>query len=173
MKIRDWILLLLMVGVLGVWIWSRVLLRDYHQEPFTKIEERLYSGMKVPQPPPGTTVVVNVCGAKNEYPVKISHWRPIMDAGDPPKLPWLREIVQFVDTKMKEGETVFIHCAAGISRSGLVTTAYIMRKYNWSRDRALEYVRDRRLQIKPRKAFMKLLLEWESEIKSAQASDGR
>jgi protein-tyrosine phosphatase len=53
---------------------------------------------------------------------------------------------------------------AGVSRSGLVITAYEMQTHHWRRDEALAFVRSQRPQANPNRAFMQLLLEWEREL---------
>jgi len=72
-----------------------------------------------------------------------------------------------VDAQRQAGRTVFVHCFAGVSRSGMVVTAYLMFKHGWTRDQALEFVRSKRPSAKPNGAFMELLLEWERELKIA------
>ena len=43
--------------------------------------------------------------------------------------------------------------------------AYLMQRNHWSRDQALEFVREKRPQVRPNPAFMELLLEWERLLK--------
>jgi protein phosphatase slingshot len=78
-------------------------------------------------------------------------------------------MVRFIDEQRKAGRTVFIHCRNGVSRSGMVATAYLMSKNNWSRDEALKFIRSKRDIVRPNPAFMKLLEEWEGIVKDKPA----
>ena len=64
------------------------------------------------------------------------------DAAPAPSLQWLRDRVAFVDEHRRAGHSTYIHCYAGISRSGMVVVAYLMYKNKWTRDEALAYVRE-------------------------------
>ena len=57
-----------------------------------------------------------------------------------------------------------MHCEAGISRSGTIVVAYLMRKNKWSREEALAYARTKRPKYHPNKGFMQQLLEYEEEL---------
>lgn len=122
-------------------------------------------GGLVPEPPPGTTAVLNLCEAEDSYRVESHRWVPIPDAEPAPSLDWLREQVAFVSQEKSAGRTVYVHCRAGVSRSGMVVVAYYMAQKGWSRDEAMEFVQSRRPVLHPNPAFMKLLLEWERTLK--------
>jgi Dual specificity phosphatase, catalytic domain len=164
-NLRRGLLVLLLLGCLGVWLWFLRLERAHREEPYSRIEEGLYVGAHVPEPPPGTGAVLNLCDVKDAYEVGTYLHEPILDAGKAPSIEWLRRIVEFVDRQRRADVTTYIHCAAGKSRSGLVVTAYLMRKHDWSRDRALAFVRSKRPEIQPNPAFMELLAEWEQVLK--------
>ena len=63
---------------------------------------------------------------------------------------------------------MFVHCAAGLSRGAMVTTAYLMARDGCSRDEALARVRAKRPSINPNPAFMQLLLEWQETLKKGE-----
>ncbi len=119
-------------------------------------------------PQPGNYELVLWCGseviARQTYQCDIHIWEPIKDGPPAPRIDWLRQKVDFIDAKRKEGLTTFVHCQAGVSRSAMVVTAYLMFKNNWTRDRALAFVRSKRPPIRPNPAFMKLLHEWERAL---------
>ena len=124
------------------------------------------------EPPPGTRAVLNLCDANDPYQVEVCLWEPIRDGGEAPSIDWLRRMVEFIDTQRQAGVTVYVHCWAGVSRSGLVATAYLMHEHHWTRDEALAFVRSRRPQVRPNPAFMKLLAEWEETLKDRVAAGG-
>ena len=131
------------------------------EKNYTRIEDGLYLGGLVSEPPPGTRAVLNVCGIEDRYQAEVHSWAPIPDAAPAPSLDWLREQVAFIDTQRRTGRQVFVHCHAGISRSALVTAAYLMARNHWTRTEALEHIRTQRPVINPNPSFMRLLLEWE------------
>ena len=47
----------------------------------------------------------------------------------------------------------FVHCRNGVSRSGLVVTAYLMHEHRWGRDEALAFLRTKRPIARPNVAF--------------------
>src|SRR6202011_4872495 len=124
-------------------------------------------------PPPGTMAVLNLCEAADPYQAEAHKWEAIRDAEPAPNIDWLRQMVEFVDTKRQAGLTVFVHCRAGVSRSGMVVTAYEMSKNHWTRDQALAFVRTRRPITRPNPAFMQRLLEWEQVVKEGPAPRGQ
>lgn len=50
---------------------------------------------------------------------------------------------------LSDGHTVFVHCAAGISRSGSVTAAALAVRRDLSVEDAVEFVREGRPQVHP------------------------
>ena len=61
---------------------------------------------------------------------------------------------------------MYVHCRNGVSRSAMVMAAYLMRRENWNREQALEFLRSRRPGVRPNPAFLALLSEWEQTLKS-------
>ncbi|HEV3235793.1 MAG TPA: dual specificity protein phosphatase [Gemmataceae bacterium] len=136
------------------------------EEPnYSQIEEGLYVGGALKQPPPGTKAVLNLCETADSYEVPLQKWEPIQDASPAPSIDWLREQVNFIDHQRKAGKVTFVHCRNGISRSGMVVVAYEMVKNGMMRDEALALVRAKRPEVRPNSAFQDLLLEWEKEVK--------
>lgn len=134
---------------------------DREPDNYSLIEDGLYMGGRVQKPPPGTKVVLNLDETADMYQCDVHVWEPIRDNAPAPTIDWLRRQVEFVDRQRQAGNTTFVHCFNGASRSGLVVIAYIMFKNHWPRDRALEFVRSKRPATRPNPAFMELLVEWE------------
>ena len=172
--LRLLVLLILLAGCLGAWFFLLSRERSYREEgaDYSLIEEGLYMGGDVPEPPPGTNAVLNLCETDDRYRCAVHVWEPIPDAEPAPDLDWLRRMVEFVDTQRRGGATVFVHCRAGVSRSGMVVTAYEMSSKHWTRDRALEFVRSKRPVTRPNPAFLRRLGEWEQALREQPAAGG-
>jgi hypothetical protein len=157
---------LLMIGALlaGVAAWGTLTLvdRSHREEPYSLIEDRLYLGRAVREPPPGITAVVNLCGHEDPYRAESCLWEPVFEGGKEPDLDWLRRVVEFIEKERRAGRTVFVHCLAGVNRSATATVAYLMREHSWDRDRALAFVRSKRPQVQPNPTMMELLAEFEA-----------
>jgi hypothetical protein len=157
------VFLVLGAGALLSLLWLE---NSYQDGPnYSLIEEGLYLGGRVKEPPPGTEAVLNLCENEDPYRLDIHLWEAIPDSEPAPSLDWLRRAVAFVDGNRKAGRTTYVHCRQGVSRGGMVVTAYLMAKNRWTRDQALEYVRASRPQVRPNPAFMGLLLEWERVVR--------
>ena len=137
---------------------------EREKEHYSLIEEGLYMGGLVANPPPGTKAVLNLCGRRDYYRCEHYVWRPIDDGDRAPSLAWLRQQVEFIEARRKAGDTVYVHCRNGVNRSGLVVVAYEMYKHGWTREEALKFVRSKRPITRPNPAFMKQLLEWEHVV---------
>ena len=174
-RTRRIVLVVLLLGSIGTWLGLLRLERSYRQEGenYSLIEEGLYMGGDVEEPPPGTGAVLNLCEMEDPYRGDIHIWEPIPDRPPAPSLKWLRKKVQFIDRQRKEGVTTYVHCRNGVSRSGLVVTAYIMFENGWTRDRALGYVRSKRPIARPNRAFMKRLKDWEKVVKEQPGGKGK
>lgn len=164
---RAWPILAVVAAALAVLATHLAVDRLTREPPnYSEVEDGLYLGGYVPEPPPGTRAVLNLCELEDPYRVESHRWEPIPDAEPVPSLDWLRAQVAFIEAARAQGRTVFVHCRNGVSRSGMVVVAYYMARNRWSRDEAAEFVRSRRPGLRPNPAFMQLLLEWERSLKS-------
>lgn len=156
------ILVALLIGLAAAWA-ILVGIERLHREPenYTLIEDGLWMGGNTELPPPGTRAVLNLCEFEDPYECEVHAWVKVRDA-KAPSIAWLQEQVEFIETQRGAGRTTFVHCFQGVSRSGLVVTAYLMRKHSWTRDEAIAKIREKRPQLRPNPAFMELLSEWEN-----------
>jgi len=70
------------------------------------------------------------------------------------------EFISEVIHQQKEGG-VLVHCALGKSRSATLVIMYIMKKFSWDFNKALDYVKSRRAIISPYDGFVNELKELE------------
>jgi hypothetical protein len=163
---RFWPAIVLAVAVLTV-VAVHVVVDRLTREPpnYSRVDDGLWLGGYVTEPPPGTDAVLNLCELQDPYRVEAHRWQPIRDAEPVPSLDWIRDQVQFIEAERAAGQVVFVRCRNGVSRSGMVVVAYYMAHNGWSRDEAVEFVRSRRPGLRPNPVFMQLLLEWEQSLK--------
>jgi protein-tyrosine phosphatase len=158
-----WLLLPVVLGggVLAVYWAVNEYTRDLPN--YTEVEPDLYVGGRVPSPPRRTAAVLNLYESDDPYRAGVHEWHPIPDAGSP-GLDWLRGRVRFVEEQRAAGRVVYVHCLNGVSRSGMVATAYLMKRDGLTRDNALARLRVKRPHLRPNPAFMLLLSEYEREL---------
>jgi len=72
---------------------------------------------------------------------------------------------QFIDKARKEGKTILVHCAAGVSRSAAIVTSYLMIANKWGFEQAYQFVKNKRSIVCVNSGFKKQLEEFERELK--------
>ena len=70
------------------------------------------------------------------------------------------ETYEFIEKSNK----VFVHCAAGISRSATIVIAYIMKKNKMSHLEAHQFVKEKRTGIYPNSGFLKQLENYKPNV---------
>ena len=121
-------------------------------DQFYKINDHIYLGAYWPRlnfemmKKEGITAIVNLMEEKLYTPPKRFKclYKGFPDDWYPPHS-YLEEILNFIDEQVKNGK-VLIHCAMGVSRSGGIIVAWLLRQNpKWSWNDAMEYVRKSRL----------------------------
>jgi protein-tyrosine phosphatase len=54
------------------------------------------------------------------------------------------DAIRFIDYNIKNNKSVFVHCYWGLMRSATIVCAYIMIKYNLSKEEAINLVKEQR-----------------------------
>lgn len=149
-------------------------LRAGFLKPYTKIEDDLYLGGKAGSDGinnykvaeyPKTDAILGV----NEHPpvvpqngrldYKASLWMPIHDRPPFPGVDWLCTAVDFICNCNEAGWSVYVHCSVGASRSFMVVAAYLMKKYGYEPEEALNKLSLKRAGA-PQAAFIDGLFEY-------------
>ena len=65
---------------------------------------------------------------------------------------------------LAEGRCVYLHCLAGVSRTGLVLTAWQMNRARQGPATALQALREKRPCLQPNSGFLALLAQWEAKL---------
>lgn len=68
--------------------------------------------------------------------------------------------VRILTMLYKNGETVYVHCAAGVSRSPIVVCIFLAKLLKISLDNALEMVKQKREGVRPAKHLIKVAREY-------------
>jgi hypothetical protein len=134
-----------------------------------QVDRNLWQSGALTHVPPGIDCVVNL--AMGDEPafrhpagsfVGYLH-APVSD-GPFRGLPWLRSVVAAVNGWRRNGWAVLVHCAAGVSRSSLVTCACLMEDRRLSAADALALVRAQHPQAQPNPNFLRALREYETSL---------
>ena len=65
-----------------------------------------------------------------------------------------RAAVYRLSTFLEEGETVFVHCSAGSSRSGAIAASALAKRENVSLETALTTIQERKPDVAPHPALL-------------------
>eukprot|EP01083_Nonionella_stella_P157002 509067_1 len=90
---------------------------------------------------------------------------PVKDTSDAQILPYFEQTNGFIDNAIQSNGVVLVHCQMGKSRSATVVTAYVIHKYKYSAEEAVQYVKQRRFMANPNAAFMKQLKQFSCSLK--------
>ena len=158
------VIALVVLGLGGwyvLWEWEK----SINGEPnYSQMEERLYVGGHVKEPPAKTDFVLNLSLTIDPYRSRVTYADyPIRDGAPAPSLAWLKEVIARLEAALSDGKTVYVHCRNGVSRTGMVIVAYYVKKNRWTVNKALAHVRKKRPIIRPNPAFAELLIQWEKE----------
>jgi protein-tyrosine phosphatase len=73
--------------------------------------------------------------------------------------------VDFVRSHIAAGSSVYVHCAAGVSRSATIVIAYLMAEHNMTLEEAYKHVKAKRSIIHPNWGFVNQLRRYEQVLK--------
>jgi protein-tyrosine phosphatase len=91
---------------------------------------------------------------------KATLWMPVWDREPFPGLDWLATAVEFLESNQSRNWTTYIHCNLGVSRSGMVAIAFLMKKEKIKMEDAWAIINQKR-PTWPNPFFCLGLIEWE------------
>lgn len=74
----------------------------------------------------------------------------------------IQKVANIIIDHMKHGKVVFVHCAAGISRSSSVVIYTLMKFHEWGYEKALKFVRSLHTRTNPNLGFVEQLVKLQS-----------
>jgi hypothetical protein len=98
---------------------------------------------------------------------------PVRDHAGADILTYLPEATSFLDTHLRQGTSVLVHCEMGVSRSATVVLAYLMRYHNRTRDESYILLKQRRPSMDPNEGFWQQLLLWQHRTTAARMDTTR
>eukprot|EP01116_Phalansterium_solitarium_P017334 TRINITY_DN4243_c0_g1_i1.p1 TRINITY_DN4243_c0_g1~~TRINITY_DN4243_c0_g1_i1.p1 ORF type:complete len:307 (+),score=40.86 TRINITY_DN4243_c0_g1_i1:243-1163(+) len=106
--------------------------------------------------------ILNMCGGEPAFPEDFSYLilQNIVDCQSQDMLCHFAECFTFIREGLSNGTGVLVHCAAGISRSATIVTAYLMHAESLTVETALAAVKAARPCVCPNAGFMKQLLRF-------------
>uniref|UniRef100_A0A665TVJ5 Dual specificity protein phosphatase n=1 Tax=Echeneis naucrates TaxID=173247 RepID=A0A665TVJ5_ECHNA len=127
----------------------------------------------------GVTHIVNAAAGRRRINIGQQFYRDLdvehlsVEAADHPEFniqPFFRPATQFIDTALKKNGKVFVHCAMGVSRSGVLVLAYLMICQRLSLVEAITAVRLNR-DIGPNSGFLEQLRQLELSLRRITDKD--
>ena len=73
-------------------------------------------------------------------------------------------IYDFIEKGLDTGESVLVHSVNGLSRSACIILAYLLKKYNWSLYKSLEFLNTRRPDLRINNGFIAQLDSLEARL---------
>ncbi|CCM00506.1 uncharacterized protein FIBRA_02540 [Fibroporia radiculosa] len=93
---------------------------------------------------------------------------PLQDSPFSELANFLPSSTSFVSNALRDPNArVLVHCAQGVSRSSSVVCAYLIAKYGWSPEQALQYVKSKYSQADPNPGFVMQLGEYARSLQGA------
>ena len=76
----------------------------------------------------------------------------------------IEKILYFIAQALSRGEGLLIISLKGKDRCCIIVVIYLMRKYNWSVDKCIEYIKSKKEDIEIEPYFIKQLKEYEARL---------
>ncbi len=82
---------------------------------------------------------------------------------------WAPEIMAKLIGEYKRGETILVHCHAGMQRSAAVVAMLLMTMYGYTKEEAIRYIKSKRpIAFFPSANFEQALDQWELSLKEVR-----
>lgn len=113
-----------------------------------------------------THIVCVIAGVDKIYPDTFTYYTiNICDRNHVDIKNYFNECSEFIDNAIKNGGKVLVHCKCGISRSSTMIGAYLISKKEYTAEKAIQLMKEKRNCVNPNDGFIKQLQDYEKEIK--------
>ena len=89
---------------------------------------------------------------------------PVSDFGDSSLTDAIDNCSEFIESAMKAGGKVLLHCHKGQNRSPSIATGYLMKSYQLTLEQAFQKVREVRSQFAPHQEYLKQLQNFDLKL---------
>jgi protein-tyrosine phosphatase len=158
---------------------------DEYEEDISWIRPNLSQSGFTDHYPLQTNCVICLCPMNEMYMLQVGHtkstgehdphknfrdldaylWLPIQDhPNQVPTVHWLDLVTHIVGSWLQAGRCVHVQCYAGLSRSTLVTSAYLMRYEHLTAKEAMTEIRRLRAYAQPNSGFVGLLEQYDQHL---------
>ena len=111
------------------------------------------------------SIVCCVVGIDDLYPKYIDYLNlDLIDNCDENIIRVFDESNKFIENNVKDNKNILIHCIAGVSRSVTLLAAYLIKNYDYTPEKALEVIREKRNIANPNESFMKQLHKYHTDL---------
>lgn len=113
------------------------------------------------------STIINLRTIPDQLPFQFNNltmiWTPLTISSTP-GIEWTIEMTTLIKNLIESGHTILLHDTIGVQRLGFVITAFYMKYFNLSRDRALRIIRQQKPDIDPPPNYMRLLSQFEDYL---------
>ncbi len=78
------------------------------------------------------------------------------------------KIIRFIEESLESDQCLLIHSFDGTSRALIVFAAYLVFRFHWPPQRALQFIATKRFTCNPRNSFVRQLIEWAGRLRKAR-----
>lgn len=108
----------------------------------------------------------------SDVPVLLNYKRiTCQDATDQNLVQFFEESLSFIEEIINQNGAVLVHCREGLSRSPSTIIAFLMKKCEWSLEKAYHHVLDCNRKLRINDGFKRQLMDYEFSIFNAKSID--
>ena len=117
-----------------------------------------------------THIVTAILGVDPQFPSDFAYLSvPIRDVESEDIKSHLNTTTEFIETAVRGGGKVLVHCICGISRSATIVAAWVMFRNGYSVEETIKLLKDKRECVDPNPAFREQLEQYQAEVENHQA----
>lgn len=104
--------------------------------------------------PTRITHILNICNTPHPFDSTRTYLHiPLNDIDN--IIPYMENIIHFIENALRGNGDILVHCALGLSRSASAILAYLCHRNNTDSAEALAFLRERKQDVEPSVIFLK------------------